>query len=157
MFPQRRDCFFNASITETFYYSQKVEMLKTVSDFNTVGGRIKYYRLTNNLSQEEVAAKAGLDICTIIRYENNQRDHSLETCNKIAQAVGIKPGLLYDDYLNFITSDYGSKVKETRKKLKLTQQKFGKCIGVHRKTILRWEKEKEYPTRENYLLLAKYL
>lgn len=131
-------------------------MLKTVSDFNTVGGRIKYYRLTNNLSQEEVAAKAGLDICTIIRYENNQRDHSLETCNKIAQAVGIKPGLLYDAYLNFIVSDYGSEVREARKSLNLTQREFGTLLGVHRKTVLRWEKEREYPTRENYLLLTKF-
>lgn len=122
---------------------------------NTVGGRIKYYRLAHGLLQEDVAARAGLDVCTIKRYENNQREESLEVCNKIADAIGIDPKLIYDDYLYFLASGYGNKIKDIRNMLNLTQQSFSQLLGVHRKTVTRWEKEHKIPLRKHYLLIAQ--
>jgi transcriptional regulator with XRE-family HTH domain len=125
-------------------------MLKYTSDLSTIGGRIKYYRVANKLSQEKVATYAHLDVCTIKRYENNQIEHTLETCYKIAIAIGVNPLLIYDEYLIFVASNYGKQIKSVRQRLNLTQSQFAAFIGVNRKTIIRWEKEKLHPSRKFY-------
>lgn len=134
-----------------------MDILKGLADLSSVGGRIRYYRLAHGLLQEDVAIKAGIDVCTIKRYENNQRVDSLKICNKIAKAIGIDPKLIYDDYLSFTASDYGEKIKSSRKKLSLTQHAFGQLLGVHKKTVVCWEKGRTKPLREHYLLLTKHL
>jgi DNA-binding XRE family transcriptional regulator len=144
-------------ITETFYHSQTISILKGTSDLSTVGGRIQYYRLLNGLYQEDVANRSGIDRTTIIRYENNQLVPSLELCNQIAATIGIDPYLIYDEYLTFIASNFGNKIELARKKYSLTQKQFGHSIGVHRKSIVRWEKQRAYPSRENYTLIKNYL
>jgi transcriptional regulator with XRE-family HTH domain len=128
-------------------------MLKGISDLSTISSRIKYYRLINDLTQEELAVKSNLDRTTIIRYENDLVDHSLDVIDRIAKALKIKPSIIYDDYLKFINGDYGSKIRNLRMGLGLSQKKLGKILEVHRKTISRWEKEESFPTRENYIKL----
>lgn len=100
---------------------------------------------------------ADIDISTIKRYENNKVIYSLKICNKIAAAIDIDPSFIYDDYFNFISSNYGSKIKKIRKELKLTQIEFGKLLGTHKKTISRWENEVHYPLRKHYVILRKYI
>ncbi|MCQ4921576.1 helix-turn-helix domain-containing protein [Tissierella carlieri] len=118
---------------------------------STIGSRIKYYRLLNNLTQEQLAIKSNVDRCTINRYENNLVDYSLDIVNEIAIALEIIPSLIYDDYLNFISSNYGDEIQYMRRSLKLTQEEFGDILGVHKKTIRMWEKQQAYPTRENFI------
>ncbi len=128
-------------------------MLKGVSDLSTIGSSIKYYRLLNNFTQEELAAKSGLDRATIIRYENDLVEHSLDVIDIISKALKIKPTIIYDDYLSFIGSDYGSKIRNLRMSLGLSQKELANFLGVHRKTISRWEKEESFPARQNYMKL----
>ncbi len=130
--------------------------MKGNSDLSTIGSRIKYYRLLNNFTQEELADRSGLDRSTIIRYENNLVDHSIDILDKICKVFKIEPFTLYDDYLKFISSDYGNIIKKLRNNLGVTQKEFGEILGVHRKTVARWEKEQLYPTRENYFKLVKF-
>ena len=125
-------------------------MLKGISDLSTIGSRIKYYRLLNNLTQEELAVKSNLDRATIIRYENNLVEHSIDVIDKISVALKIKPSIIYDDHLNFISSDYGSKIRNLRMGLGLSQKELGKILNVHKKTISRWEREESIPSRQNY-------
>jgi len=132
-------------------------MLKSKSDLSTVGGKIKYYRSLNGLLQKELSDISGIDRATILRYENNQVIHFLDICNKIAEIIGIDPFLIYDEYLSFIAGSFGSKIKLLRKSIKLTQVEFGQALGVHKKTIERWENEMACPTRENYILIKEYL
>ncbi|WP_399263456.1 helix-turn-helix transcriptional regulator [Tepidimicrobium xylanilyticum] len=47
-------------------------------------------------------------------------------------------------------------MKQLRIKFNLTQKGLGSLLQVHRKTISKWEAEKAYPTRENYMKLIKY-
>ncbi|WDV44102.1 helix-turn-helix transcriptional regulator [Clostridiaceae bacterium M8S5] len=116
-----------------------MELLKSISDFSTVGGKIKYYRLLKEKTQEELSNLTGIDRTTIIKYEHNQLLHSLELCNKIATALCINPFLLYDDYLAFIASDFSNKIKEYRESKNLTQKELGLMLGVHWKTVGAWE------------------
>lgn len=133
---------------ETFNHNQN--MLKGISDLSTIGSRIKYYRLINNLTQEELANESGLDRATIIRYENDLVDHYIGIIDTISVALKIKSSIIYDDYLNFISGDCGSKIRNLRINLGLTQKQLGELLGTHKKTISRWETEKSFPTRENY-------
>ena len=48
----------------------------------------------------------------------------------------------------------GQKVKELRKKVKLTQQEFAEKIGVNTKTIAFWETERNEPTKSNILTIC---
>ena len=122
---------------------------------STVGGRIKFYRLTKGLTQIELANIADLNVSTIIRYEDNQVEYALEICNRIAQSLEINPKLIYDDYLNFLASDYQQSIRKTRKKLKLTQKEFANLLGLNLSSVRRWESGRAYPSRENYIKLIK--
>lgn len=124
--------------------------MRCSSDLTTVGGRIRYYRLKQGLLQEEVADRSGIDISTIKRYESNQYEQTLNICNRIAYAIGIDPELVYDNYLKFISHDFGLAIKMFRNNNKLTQTKLCSMLCVNRKTITRWEKGRECPSRENF-------
>ncbi len=130
-------------------------MLKTTSSFSTIGSRIKYYRLLNDFTQEDLAIKSGLDRSTINRYENDLVNHSLESINIICETLKIKPSIIYDDYLNFISKNHGNKIKFLRKDFKLTQKDLSNILEVHIKTIACWEKEESYPTRYNYMKIIE--
>ena len=92
---------------------------------------------------------ADIDICTIKRYENNQVQPSLYILNKIAHGLQIDIDLFLDDYLSFLLT-YDTTIRNIRKEHKLTQQSLGDALGVHRKTVLRWEKGLIHPTKDNY-------
>ena len=55
------------------------------------GRRIKAIRKRNKLSQEEVAARARIHVSTFGRIERGEINAPLQTINKIAQALGVKP------------------------------------------------------------------
>jgi len=130
-------------------------MLKAISDLSTIGSRIKYYRILNNFTQEDLAIKSGLDRCTINRYENNLVNHSLDIINQISKSLKIKPSIIYDDYLEFISSNYSNRIKLLRMNLKLTQKDLANILKVHQKTISSWEKQVSYPTRHNYMKMVE--
>ena len=131
-------------------------MLKGISDLSTIGSRIKYYRLLNNFTQEELADKSGLDRTTIIRYENDLVNHSIDIVDKICKVFEIEPFTIYDDYLKFISDDYGSKIRNLRMDLGLSQKELGKMLGIHRKTVLKWENKNVFLSRKNYIRLIEF-
>lgn len=50
------------------------------------------------------------------------------------------------------TEEFGEFLKHMRKSIQLSASKFGKLLGVHHTTILRWEKGKNLSTVDTYLL-----
>lgn len=130
-------------------------MLKANIDLETVGGRIEFYRKTAGKTQNDLSAETGLDRSTIIRMENGKSFCSLSCCNKIAEALNIRPEQLYDDYLLFINSDYGQSIRSLRKKLGLTQSEFAKRISTTRKAVGSWERQKTIPIRDNYFKIQQ--
>ena len=114
-------CKCDSLTTETFRYSDNYLLLESSSNMSIVGGRIKYYRKLNNLSQRDIYEKISIDKSTYIRYESDTITNSnLKICNKICVAIGIDPKLVYDDYMTFLASDYNSKLKVFKKKFSLT-------------------------------------
>jgi len=41
---------------------------------------------------------------------------------------------------------YGSKIKAAHNSDKFTQKQFGQAVGVHSKTVVRWENGSAFPT-----------
>lgn len=60
------------------------------SIYEKLGDNIKKYRKKQSLSQEELAAKAKVDLTSISEIETGLRNPSLKMMQKIASALGIK-------------------------------------------------------------------
>lgn len=117
-------------------------------NLKTAGGRIRFCRLKRKLTQQELAKTSGLKIATIMNFENNKTNHTLQSIDKIADALKIKPSFIYDDYLNFIYGDFATKIKNIRVDMKLTKKEFNDLIGKNR--ITDWELGRTIPSRKTY-------
>ena len=62
-----------------------------------IGGKIKYYRKKLDLSQEELALKAGLYPAYLGKLERNEKNPTIETMDKIITAVGISYTEFFSD------------------------------------------------------------
>jgi len=51
---------------------------------------------------------------------------------------------------------FGAKLFELRKERNLTQDEVGKAIGVYKSQVSNWEQEKDKPSLENLISLAKF-
>lgn len=55
-----------------------------------MGYKIREYRLIRNLTQEELAVKAGVTRATICNIENGTQDIKVGNLKKIAEALDVK-------------------------------------------------------------------
>ena len=56
-----------------------------------VGKKLRVVRHKKKITQEEVAARASIHVTTFGRIERGEINTPLQTINKIAQALGVKP------------------------------------------------------------------
>jgi transcriptional regulator with XRE-family HTH domain len=56
-----------------------------------VGERLKGLRVRHALTQEELAAKAGIGKNTVNRIERNLTEPHMSTLRKLAEALGVEP------------------------------------------------------------------
>ena len=63
-----------------------------VSDIReTFGQRVRELRLAKDISQEDLAEKAGLDRTYVSSIERGKRNISLLNIERLAKALGVKP------------------------------------------------------------------
>ena len=75
-------------------------------DILTLGQNIKKYRKQKGLTQSELAEMIDLKSITIRKYESDDREPSIETITKIAEALGVPVSkLIEDDTFNLTDSD----------------------------------------------------
>jgi transcriptional regulator with XRE-family HTH domain len=55
-----------------------------------LGESVRKYRKKEDISQEELAVKAKLDLTSVSEIESGLRNPSLKTLHKLANALGIK-------------------------------------------------------------------
>lgn len=72
------------------------------------GQRLRSIRLAKGLTQEELAEKAGLHATYIGIIERGKQGASLDTIEKLAQALGVKE----EKFFSFISRKYPIKEKE---------------------------------------------
>lgn len=128
---------------------------------NTIGEKIKKYRLAKNLKQIELGDLIGASRWTISEYEANKAIPSFDHRVKMAAVFEISPSELYpeheDDYFNFISGNFGAKIKNIRKSLGITQADLSKIIGIRAETISCWESQRKIPSMKNYNKLIDLL
>ena len=61
-----------------------------------VASELRSLRARVKLTQKEVSERAGVDVGTIVRYENNQISMNLENLEKIIRAYGIDCYIFFD-------------------------------------------------------------
>lgn len=61
-----------------------------------VADLIKETRKAKGLTQKELGEKLGISESTFNRYENGTANLSLETIEKVAHVLGVKPKLVFE-------------------------------------------------------------
>lgn len=72
-------------------------MISHESFKENVASELRTIRALKKLSQREVAIKAGIDVMTITRYENNSCSMQLDMIEKILKAYEIKTAIFFAD------------------------------------------------------------
>jgi transcriptional regulator with XRE-family HTH domain len=62
----------------------------------TLARNIRHFRKLHNLSQETLGFKCGMSNVYISRIESGDFAVSIDTLDRIAKALGVKPGLLLE-------------------------------------------------------------
>ena len=113
------------------------------NEITTISDKLRYYRYKKELLQRDVADFARVDRNTYIRFESGeQKFYPFDKLERISKLFEIKVTDLLDDYNAFIYNGQGRQIKALRKQMNLTQKEFGGIVGVHRKTVTKWEKDK---------------
>lgn len=60
------------------------------------GEKLRWHRLANGLSQDELAAKSGIAKGNISKYETGRMTPHPITLRKLAEALGVLPGDLLE-------------------------------------------------------------
>lgn len=123
----------------------------TPDKINNVSDKLRYYRYKKALRQRDVATYIGVDRGTYAGYEENPEHIPIHSLVKIARLFEIEPKeLLTDEYSQFLFDNQGEQIKSMRKRLGMTQNEFGKYVGVHGGTVKRWESNKIQIQRATY-------
>lgn len=118
------------------------------SMITNVADKLRYYRYKKSLRQRDVADYAGINRTTYAEYEKDAEFIPMDNLRKIAECLEIDlRELLMDDYSRFLFEGQGQQIRALRKGLGLTQNEFGKLMGVHGGTVKKWEGEKQIISR----------
>ena len=133
---------------------------------DTWQGRIRYHRLKNNISLEDVAEALGLSAEQYEKkyerlYSGEQHHYtSLENYYTICKAIGIEFEAIADEYLLFIASPYEEMLAKAIKKSRKNVSVFAEVNDLEYTTLthsLKRMHKLSKPTVEKYIrVLKKY-
>lgn len=119
-----------------------------------IGGKIAELRKELELSQEELAERLNVKQPTVANWELDRREPDLETVKKIASLFGVTT-----DYLLGLAKGgntmLGKRINELRKSSGMTQEEFGKKLGVIKQTVSSWENDLSEPNHAATIAIAK--
>lgn len=142
--------------------------LKSQAIPNSVGKRIKYFRIKQEISQESLAQHSCLSVSIIGRYEQDRVSNPDPlVIQKIAKVLSIDPSKLVgsngtgesEDFYDYFcpNNTFGSKLKKARLKQGIQQKDLAKMLGVNKVSVCRYEKDQSKPDKEIISKLSKIL
>ncbi|MEY7999431.1 helix-turn-helix domain-containing protein [Clostridium sp. Mt-5] len=124
---------------------------------NTVGDKIKKYRLISNLSQRKLAKLTKTSKTRIYSFEYNKLCPKLELLNKMAEIFKIDAKQFMDDYLLFIYNpNYKNFFIELKAKNDWTYRDIKNILGFSLSNYLTWQKGIKI-SKINYIKLRNAL
>ena len=119
-----------------------------------IGGKIADLRKELGLNQEELAERLNVKQPTVANWELDRREPDLETVKKIASLFGVTT-----DYLLGLAKGgntmLGKRINELRRASGMTQEEFGKKLGVIKQTVSSWENDLSEPNHAATVTIAK--
>lgn len=119
----------------------------------TIGDKLKYYRLRNNLTQDKLAKLVGFSSGACIKdIESNRRLPGRNISKKLADIFKLDTVYFFDEYLED-TYNLSNKLKEFRQKNNLTIKSACLKYGFSQSAWSDWENEKRYIERDKLYIL----
>ncbi|MCW6077238.1 helix-turn-helix domain-containing protein [Clostridium sporogenes] len=105
---------------------------------NTIGEKIKKYRLLRGLTQIELSIQTNIKKSAIGTYETNKIYPPMEKLEKIAEVLDVDTNVFMDDYYIFISNNHQAFFKDLLVKNNLTVKEISNFLGVHKAMYNRW-------------------
>ncbi len=129
-----------------------------VSSLQTVGEKLKWYRLKHDLMQKECASVMQIDRSTYSAYEDNAVDaYPLDKLQKIAEYYHIDITKLLDDYNLFLLNDQGRQVRALRQEMHMTRNAFAEHYHIPVDTIKNWEMNRTRMSKQSFVKLFEQI
>lgn len=109
----------------------------------SMGDQIKAVRQIRGLTQKELGERMGVDASTVRKYESGRLNPKIETVQKIADALEMPVGAFLPSM--GIAENFGSRVREARKKQHLSMEQLGQKMGISGSLVGRYERNEENP------------
>ncbi|WP_370862991.1 helix-turn-helix transcriptional regulator [uncultured Clostridium sp.] len=124
-----------------------------ISIGETLGDKLKYYRLKNNLTQDKLAQLVGFKNSSCIKdIETNRRIPGRKASKKLASIFKLNTIYFFDEYLE-CTHDLAKKLKEFRQKNNLTIKSACLKYELTPSSWSSWENKKSYIKRNKLYIL----
>ncbi|MFV3013726.1 helix-turn-helix domain-containing protein [Clostridium botulinum] len=105
---------------------------------NTIGEKIKKYRLLRGLTQKDLSIQTNIKLSAIGTYETDKIYPPIEKLKKIATALDIDIYFLMDDYYKFICNNPKVFFRDLLAKSNLTVKEVSDFLDVHKTMYNRW-------------------
>lgn len=119
-----------------------------LDEVKTLGDCIRVNRIKNNLTQEDLAKKVGVDKNTIYTIENNRTCLNVKSILKIEDTLNCSL-IGFDVYYDFARNT-SINIKQIRLTLNMSTLEFSSLIGVNINTVYKWENGKSCITRIHF-------
>ena len=133
--------------------------LKPITSESTLGEQIKYYRRLNDIKQTDLGLKLNFERSTLNHLENHEMKLvNINLIKGIISELNIEDKInINDDYIRFLLDNPCEKIRNARKKRKMTMVQFGELLGVSDTSIRRWENGNQQISRNKYERLKDYI
>jgi len=115
----------------TIIYYKILWEVNDVDNINAIASKIRKYRKEQNMSQDELSARSGINVSTIKKYEIGYRNPKTEQLIKISAALGVSINEFMDFEISTI-SDVMSLImkldKQTNMKIEGQKDKKGNYV-----------------------------
>ena len=129
-----------------------------VSSLQSVGDKLKWYRVKHDLMQKECASVMQIDRSTYSAYEDNAVDaYPLDKLQMIAAYYHIDITKLLDDYNLFLLNDQGRQVRALRQEMHMTRNAFAEHYHIPVDTIKNWEMNRTRMSKHSFVKLFEPL
>lgn len=98
----------------------------------TTGEKIRYFRTSHELTQEQLAAQSGLSISALQKYESDERKPKPEQLLKISDALGISINIFMDFDIRTVSDLFSLLFRmEEQANLKFHKDTTSDTVGIY--------------------------